>query len=58
MDPDVTLATIREVMATTRQNDYTAADAQRLLDELVTAVADLDDGLSKQGLLPSAWIRG
>lgn len=53
MDPNITLATLRQLIATAQTGSY--EDPETLLDELATAADDLDGWLSKQGFLPTAW---
>lgn len=55
MDPNVTLASLRQLVATWQTSSY--EDSESLLDELATTVDNLDSWMSKQGFPPSAWSR-
>jgi hypothetical protein len=60
MDPDATLATIRENLAIVDSRNDTPLPTETLvdaIDTLVTATKALDEWLSNGGFRPAAWQR-
>lgn len=54
MDPNATLATLREIVSLARTN---SADPAGLISDLVETFPALDEWLSSGGFLPADWSR-
>lgn len=55
MDPNATLARIRELTASLLDSDADPGTAASIGDQLAEHVQALDEWLSKGGFLPRAW---
>lgn len=56
MDPDATLATIREIVREMLHGDPTHDRRDDLAERLAEYTEALDEWMSKGGLMPRAWI--
>lgn len=55
MDPEATVAAIRDILKRYDAGDYEVAES--VLDELATHVAAIDTWMTNGGFLPPQWMR-